>query len=99
MDTTFIEAYIKQLCRIDLMAKVLHNFLIDLLEDLLEDLPGGMAEFAGRDTLSMSYQLDQDEVDEVLKTFVEHAAWLLDQFEGEAPYCEFESFARRGTTE
>lgn len=93
MDTTFIEANIKNLSRIDLVAKVLHTFLTDLPEDLLEDLPGGMAEFADReaDNLFFSYEFDPDEDDVLLEASLGHASWLLERFEGEAPYCDFYS--------
>ncbi|GAA0727638.1 MULTISPECIES: hypothetical protein [Haloferacaceae] len=42
MDSTFIEANIKQLSRVDLLAKVLHNFLCDLLREIAQELPAGM---------------------------------------------------------
>lgn len=93
MDTTFIEANIKQLCRIDLVAKVLHTFLTDLPDELLEEVPEEMGEFAGRENLSLSYQLDPGDVKPRLETLVEHAAWLIDRFDGQAPYCEWQSFA------
>jgi hypothetical protein len=38
MDSTFIEANIKQLSRVDLLAKVLHNFLCDLLDEDVTEL-------------------------------------------------------------
>jgi hypothetical protein len=38
MDSTFIEANIKQLSRVDLLAKVLHNFLCDLPEEIVQEL-------------------------------------------------------------
>jgi len=39
MDSTFIEANIKQLSRIDLIAKVVHNFLDDLPNEIVQELP------------------------------------------------------------
>jgi len=46
MDSTFIEANIKQLSRIDLIAKVVHNFLDDLPNEIVQELP--ICRFSGR---------------------------------------------------
>ena len=92
MDSTFIEANIKQLSRIDLIAKVLHNFLTDLPAEIGEELPAGMDRFADVDNLSLSYQLSPVEIQSTIETLIEHAAWLVDRFEDDPTYAELESF-------
>ena len=93
MDSTFIDGNIKQLSRIDLIAKVVHNFLTDLPDAELEELPGGMAEFADEENLELSYTLPPGEVKATLETLAEHVAWLVDRFEDEEAYNDLESFA------
>jgi len=56
MDSTFIEANIKQLSRIDLIAKVVHNFLDDLPNEIVQELPAGLDEFADTENLELSYE-------------------------------------------
>ena len=92
MDSTFIDGNIKQLSRIDLIAKVLHNFLSDLPEGRVKTLPDGIPTFADQENLELSYTLPPGEVEPTLETLAEHAAWLVDRFEDEEPYCELESF-------
>ena len=93
MDSTLVDGNIKQLSRIDLIATVVHNFLVDLPEERVTELPAGMAEFATEENLELSYTLPPGEVDETLKTLVEHAAWLVDRFEDVEAYSDLESFA------
>jgi len=93
MDSTFIEANIKQLSRIDLIAKVLHNFLQDLPEEVLQELPTEIKEFAKRENLNLSYQLAPGEVQSKLGTLVKHAAWLADRFKADGQVTQLESFA------
>jgi len=57
MDSTFIEANIKQLSRIDLIAKVVHNFLDDLPNEIVQELPCRTGdEFADTENLELSYE-------------------------------------------
>jgi Transposase domain (DUF772). len=93
MDSTFIEANIKQLSRVDLIAKVLHNFLTDLPAEIGEELPAGMDRFLDVDNLTLSYQLEPDEIPSTIDTLIEHTAWLVDRFEDEPEYADLESFA------
>ena len=93
MDSTFIDGNIKQLSRIDLIAKVVHNFLTDLSDDNVNELPAGMATFADQENLELSYTLPPGEVKTTLGTLAEHAAWLVDRFEDEAAYSDLASFA------
>jgi hypothetical protein len=93
MDSTFIEANIKQLSRVDLLAKVLHNFLCDLPEEIVQELPAGIEDFADTDNLELSYQLEPGEIPATMETLAEHTAWLVDRFEDEDEYAELESFA------
>ncbi|RJX48199.1 transposase [Halonotius pteroides] len=93
MDSTFIEANIKQLSRVDLLAKVLHNFLCDLPEEIVQELPAGMDEFADTENLELSYHLEPDEIPAEMETLAEHIVWLVERFRGEAEYAELESFA------
>lgn len=96
MDSTFIDGNIKQLSRIDLIAKVVHNFLDDLPDAQLEELPAEMEKFADQENLELSYTLPPGEVDPTLETLAEHAAWLLDRFEDADAYSDLESFAHLG---
>ena len=93
MDSTFIDGNIKQLSRIDLIAKVVHNFLRNLPDAEVADLPAGMVTFAAGENLELSYTLPPGEVEATLETFAEHAAWLVDRFEDEAAYSDLESYA------
>lgn len=92
MDSTFIEANIKNLSRIDLIAKVVHNFLDDLPEEIVQDLPAGMEKFADTENLDLSYQLEPDDIQSTMETLVEHAAWLFERFENDENYADLESF-------
>ena len=92
MDSTYIEANIKQLSRIDLIAKVLHNFLTDLPAEIGEELPAGMDRFIDIDNLSLSYQLEPNEIPSTIDTLIEHTAWLVDRFEDNPEYADLESF-------
>jgi len=93
MDSTFIKANIKHLSRIDLIAKVIHNFLDDLPDEIVQELPAGIDEFAETENLELSYELEPGEVDSTMDTLIEHAAWLGDRFEDTPEYAELESFA------
>lgn len=93
MDSTFIEANIKQLSGMDLIAKVLHNLLCDLPAEIVQELPAGMTEFADRENLELSYQLDPGEIQSTMETLAEHAAWLVGRFEDDETYADGESFA------
>ena len=93
MDSTFIEANVKQLSRIDLIAKVVHNFLDDLPDQIVQELPAGLDEFADTENLELSYELEPGEVGSTMETLIEHAVWLIDAFEAEENYAELESFA------
>jgi hypothetical protein len=93
MDSTFIEANIKHLSRIDLIATVIHNFLDDLGGEIVQDLPAGMDDFAATENLELSYELEPDEVDSTMNTLIEHAAWLVDRFEDDPDYAVLESYA------
>ena len=93
MDSTFIDGNIKQLSRIDLIAKVVHNFLNDLPDAAVDELPAGMAQFADQENLELSYTVPPGEVNPTLETLVEHAAWLADRFTDEDAYTDLESFA------
>jgi hypothetical protein len=93
MDSTFIEANIKHLSRIDLIAKVLHNFLDDLATEIVQGLPAGMEEFADTENLELSHELEPGEVDSTMETLIEHAAWLVDRFEDDPKYADLASFA------
>lgn len=95
MDSTFLEANIKHLNRIDLVAKVVHNFLADLPEERLQNLPEELQAFADRDrdTLNLSYHLEPGEVEDELERFVAHAVRLVDRFGDEESYRTLQSFA------
>jgi hypothetical protein len=93
MDSTFIEANIKQLSRIDLIAKVVHNFLDELPDELVQKLPAGMNEFADTENLELSYELEPGEVKATMETLAEHAAWLVDRFADDQRYADLAVFA------
>jgi hypothetical protein len=92
MDSTFIEANIKHLSRIDLIAKVVHNFLDDLPEEIVRELPAEMEKFADTENLDMSYQLEPGDVQSTMETLAEHAAWLVERFEKDENYNDLKSF-------
>lgn len=92
MDSTFIEANIKHLSRIDLIAKVLHNFVDDFPDEIVHKLPAGIDEFASTENLELSYELEPDEVDSTMETLIEHTAWLVERFKDDSKYAELESF-------
>jgi hypothetical protein len=93
MDSTHIEANIKQLSRVDLLAKVVHNFLCDLPEEIGQELPAGIGDFADTENLELSYHLAPGEIQSTMETLAEHAAWLVDRFEGDEKYADLESFS------
>ncbi|ALG83155.1 transposase [Halanaeroarchaeum sulfurireducens] len=93
MDSTFIEGNIKQLSRIELIAKVLHNFLRDLPDETVANLPDEIQEFADTENLELSYTLEPDEIQPTLEQLVDQGAWLLDRFKTHEQYAELESFA------
>lgn len=93
MDSTFIEANIKQLSRIDLIATVVHNFLDDLVGEIVQELPAGIDEFAKTENLELSYELEPGEVDSTMETLVEHAAWLVERFADDEEYADLVSVA------
>lgn len=92
MDSTFIDANIKKLSRIDLVAKVVHNFLNDLPADILEVLPEDLQAFAAKENLHLSYQLQEGEVEDQLDALVDQAALLVDQFEENENVTDLQSF-------
>ena len=92
MDSTLIEANIKELSRMDLLGRVVYNFLTDLPEDRLEELPADMDEFADRENSELSYELAPEEAPAAMETLAEWAGWLVDQFESHPDYTELESF-------
>lgn len=92
MDSTLIEANIKELSRMDLLGRVVYNFLTDLPEDRLEELPADMDEFANREKSELSYELDPEEAPDAMETLAEWAGWLVEQFESHSDYTELESF-------
>jgi hypothetical protein len=93
MDSTFIEGNIKQLSRIELIAKVLHNFLHDLPDETVADLPEEIQEFAETENLELSYRLEPEEIQPTIEQLVDQAAWLVDRFKTHEQYAELESFA------
>jgi hypothetical protein len=92
MDSTLVEANIKELSRMDLLGRVVYNFLTDLPEDRLEKLPADMDEFADREKSELSYELDPKEAPAAMETLAEWAGWLVDQFQSHPDYTELESF-------
>lgn len=93
MDSTFIDGNIKHLSRIDLIATVVHNFLAELPDERVTDLPAGMARFAVQENLELSYTVPPGEGRGTLETLAEHAAWLVEHFEDEPEYSELERFS------
>jgi hypothetical protein len=74
MDSTFIEANIKQLTRLDLLGKVVQNFLGELPEDHLGELPEGIQEFAELDNPELSCDVTPEEARPMMETLAEYAA-------------------------
>ena len=92
MDSTLVEANIKELSRMDLIGKVVYNFLNDLPEERLEELPADMEEFAEREKSELSYELAPEDAAAAMETLAEWAGWLVDQFDDHDGFNELESF-------
>ncbi len=92
MDSTFIQANIKNLTRLDLFVRVLHNFLNDLSEDELEDIPVEIRKFRDDENLNLSYRLKRKEIEKKLEEMAEFTAWIKDRFEDNEKYNMLKSF-------
>ena len=92
MDSTLVQANIKELSRMDLIGKVVYNFLHDLPEDHLEDLPADMEAFGAREKSELSYGLAPEDAAAAKETLAEWAGWLVDHFESHEGYNELDSF-------
>jgi len=66
------------------------NFLDDLPNEIVQELPAGLDEFADTENLELSYESGARWVDSTMETLIEHAAWLIDRFEDEQNYAELE---------
>lgn len=91
-DSTFIEANIKNLTRLDLTAKVLHNFLNHLPKNQLQKLPEKMQTFAEKKNLNLSYKLKQGEVENKLETLLNHTNHLAQRFKNEEPINQHQTY-------
>ncbi len=92
MDSTMIEANIKNLTRLDLFVRVLHNFLNDLHDDELEKIPDEISKFKDEENLNLAYRLKKKEAEEKLEKIAEYTAQIKDRFEDDEKYNELKSF-------
>ncbi|GEM_PF-235435 len=92
MDSTMIEANIKNLTRLDLFVRVLHNFLNDLPDHELGKIPDEISKFKDDENLNLAYRLKKKETEEKLKKIAEYTAQIKDRFENDERYNEFKSF-------
>ncbi len=92
MDSTFIQANIKNLTRLDLFVRVLHNFLNDLSENELENIPDEISKFRDDENLNLTYRLKRKEIEEKLEKMAEFTAWIKDRFEDDEKYNMLKSF-------
>ena len=92
MDSTMIEANIKNLTRLDLFVRVLHNFLNDLHDDELEEIPDEISKFKDEENLNLAYRLKKEEAEEKLEELAEYTVWIKDRFEDDEKYSELKSF-------
>ncbi len=92
MDSTFIQANIKNLTRLDLFVRVLHNFLNDLSENELENIPDEIRKFRDGENLNLTYRLKRKDVEEKLDELAEFTAWIKDRFEDDEKYNMLKSF-------
>lgn len=76
----------------DVLGRVVYNFLTDLPEDRLEELPADIPTFANREKSELSYELDPEEASAAMETLADWAGWLVEEFESHPDYTELESF-------
>ena len=92
MDSTMIEANIKNLTRLDLFVRVLHNFLNDLPDEELETIPNKISKFKDDENLNLAYRLKKEEAEEKLEELAEYTVRIKDRFEDHEKYSELKSF-------
>jgi len=92
IDTTFIEANIKRLTRLDLFVRVLHNFVRDLPKEERETLPEHIGAFHSDKKLNLSYKLKGKDVAAKLKELAE-AILLLKTKYYHTPYRSLQSYS------
>lgn len=91
-DSTLVEANIKNLTRLNLFVRVLHNFLNDLSEAELNGIPDEICVFKEEKNLDLSYRLKKEGVKEKLKEMARYIAWIKDRFENNVEYNKLKSY-------
>jgi len=91
-DTTFIEANIKRLTRLDLFVRVLHNFVRDLPKEERETLPEHIAAFHSDKKLNLTYKMKGKGVEAKLKELAK-ALLLLKTKYRDTPYHSLQSYS------
>lgn len=92
MDSSLIEANIKSLTRLNLFAKILHNFLSLLSEDEINFFPEGLRQLSSLDNLDISYRLKRKESDEKLYEFVQYCYLLYEKFKDNSDFNDTKEF-------
>lgn len=92
MDTKQIDANIKNLTRLNLFVRVLHNFLRDLPDNELDEIPEKIKKFAKGDNLDLSHRLRSDEAKEKMGDLAEYLAWIADRYQDHEEFSRLKSF-------
>lgn len=86
MDSTSIEANIKNLTRVNLFVKVLHNFIQELPDEELERLPEEIRSFEDEKNLDLSYRLKREAAEEKREELAEHLLWIREHYKDDPDY-------------
>lgn len=92
IDSTFIEANIKRLTRLDLFVRVLHNFVRDLPNEERETLPEQIAAFHSDKKLNLSYKLKGKDVATKLEELAQMILLLKTKYH-DTPYNSLQSYS------
>jgi len=92
MDSSFLDANIKNLSRLNLFVKVLYNFLSILDPGDLEQLPDDLQYFAELSNLDVAYKLRREDVGSKLELVSRHLYWLYLRYKNNPDYNETRRF-------
>lgn len=92
MDSSLVEANIKNLSRLGLFVRVVHNFLKDLPDNELDKIPDGIREYEQEESLNLPYRLKREEAKEMLEKLADHLVWIVDRYGGHKVYSQLKSF-------
>lgn len=96
MDSTMIGSCIKQMSRLELIAKVLQNFYRDLPEAEQLEWKERLAEYTEEEADHIAYQLKRTEVEEHLQKLGSLLFELHSHYENQPEICELQSYHHLG---